>query len=127
MIYDREIIPKGSTVEWGYVFKERVESEDELFVLMLGVSAELSLTQIEESFKANEWAAKAICAGSLAMALGNTNQGAPHDDSGRTMIGEAHMRIASAVMKACQQAVDKSRPLSNINLENVVGDALHRG
>ncbi|MDF9778940.1 hypothetical protein [Pseudomonas baetica] len=127
MIYEREIIPKGSTVEWGYVFKECVESENEMFVLMLGVSAELSLQEIEASFKANDWAAKAICAAFPSLAGGNTHQGAPRVDSGLVAGGEVHMRIASAVMKACQRAVDKSRSLENINLENVVEAALRQG
>ena len=126
MIYKQEIIPKGTTVEWGFIFTECAESVDESFVLMLGVSTELCLQEIEASFKANEWAAKAICAGSLSLAGGDTHLGSPRDDSGRAVVGEVHMRIASAVMKACQHAVDKSRPLSNINIENVVEDALRQ-
>lgn len=128
MIYQSEIIPKGSTVEWGFVFKESVESEDELFVLMLGVSPELSLNEIEASFTANEWAAKAICKASPSLgaeiASEATGTPTPLEYPGKTALGEDYMRIAKTVMDACQRAVDKSRPLSNINLENVVESAL---
>ncbi|MHC5194838.1 hypothetical protein ACYSUW_13885 [Pseudomonas frederiksbergensis] len=127
MIYKEEIIPKGSTVEWGFVFKDCAESENEKFVLMLGVSAELNLKEIEASFKANEWAAMAICAASPSLAVGNTGQHAPADDSCLAVANEVPMRIAGAVLKACQRAVDKSRPLSNINLDAVVEDALRQG
>lgn len=91
MIYEREIIPKGSTVEWGYVFKECVESEDELFVLMLGVSAGLSLTEIEASFKANEWAAMAICAATPSMAGEIASQGIAQETQALSACEEDHM------------------------------------
>lgn len=126
MIYKREIIPKGSTIEWGYVFKECAESENELFVLMLGVSAELNLTEIEASFNANEWAAIAICVATPSMAGKIAYQGIAQETQALPAGGEDHMRIAQAVMGACQRAVDKSRPFSNINLKNVVESALRQ-
>lgn len=126
MIYQKEILPKGSTVEWGFIFKECVESEDKLFVLMLGASAQLSLDEIDASFAANEWAAKAICAASPSIAGEIASQGTSYGEPGLPARGEAYMRIAKAVMGACQRAVDKSRPLSNINLECVVGSALRQ-
>ncbi|MGE8063861.1 hypothetical protein [Pseudomonas sp. NPDC089569] len=127
MIYESEIIPKGSTVEWGFVFKECAESEGEQFVLMLGISADMNLDEIEASFKANEWAAKAICSASLTLVGESASPGTLHDNPALAAPGEDHMRIAKAVMDACQRAVDKSRSLSNINLENVVDSALRQG
>lgn len=61
MIYEKQIFGEGSTLKWGFVFKQHANAEDELFVLIIGESSTLSLEQIGESFDAQEWAAKAVC------------------------------------------------------------------
>lgn len=61
MKFESEVFGTGSTIKWGFSFKENADSEDVAFVLMVGESSILCLDDIGASFAANQWAAKAIC------------------------------------------------------------------
>lgn len=61
MKFESEVFGTGSTIKWGFSFKEHADSEDVAFVLMVGESSILCLDDIGASFAANQWAAKAIC------------------------------------------------------------------